>query len=128
MMRFINEFLHLIGLDVDLSYSSSGFLLMTCAILLLSTIAYISFINIVIYFISLYIIEHKFFLDKVSKYPRILKLLGWYRKIRISFIIYCGAVCRRQEKHIILFLVSLGGVIWTCYKVIIILSTSSAVG
>ena len=99
----------LTGLGINVTPDSSPIVLLLSSVLVLSLIAFLSFINIGIYLISLHITNHKLFLDKISKWDILLKLLNIYRKTRIGFIMF----------EIILFFVSQGSVIWLCYRVII---------
>ena len=111
-MNYLNQFLEFLGIHANLSEDSSPILLLLSCIFILSVIAMLSFINILIYLGVLYITEHKLFLDKISKYSLLTKLLSIYRKTRMSFLIF----------EILLLLTNLSSVIWLCYRVIITIS------
>ena len=64
MTKFI-EFLNSFGLNV--SEDSSNLLLFACSICILAIVAFLSVVNIMLYFGVIYIFDRKEFLSKVSK-------------------------------------------------------------
>ena len=105
-MEFINLILKLLGLDVVLDDETSPFLVFVSGIFCMSLITLLSFINILIYTVILYITEHKLFLDKINKYPFLVKVIGYYRKTRLSFLII----------EVLFFTFSLLAIIYLSYK------------
>ena len=108
-MENLINFLHYLGINVEINNSTSPIVLLACCILVLNTIGLLCFVNIMIYISILYITEHKIFLDKISKYILLVKIVNLYRKTRIAFIIF----------EVVLFFFSIGMVIWFCIRIII---------
>ena len=95
-------------LGIAVSSESSPIVLVLASILILSSVALLSFINIGIYLFSLHLSNNKWLLDKVSNSRILLKLLNIYKKTRIGFIVF----------EVTLFLVSQSNIIWFCFKCI----------
>ena len=108
-MKNLMNLLHYLGISIDINNSTSPIVLLAFSILGLSTIGLLCFVNILIYISILYITEHKIFLDKISKYILLVKIVNLYRKTRIAFIIF----------EVVLFFFSIGSVIWFCFRIII---------
>ena len=108
MMNFLDQILHFIGISVDINESSSPIVLLAYSILGLNTIGLLCFVNIILYISVIYITEHKLFIDKISKYTVLFKLLNIYRKTRFGFLLF----------EVILFLFSIGFVIWLCLRLL----------
>lgn len=107
-MKELIDLLKLLGVHVNISESSSPILLFACSILVLSIIALFCFINILLYFTILHITDNKLLLDKLSRYIILVKIINLYRQTRIAYLLF----------EVILFLVSLGSVIWLCSRVV----------
>ena len=114
-MEIINYFLKLleyIGINIQLTETSNPWLTFACGILCLAFICLWCFVNILMYFISLYILETKYFLDIISKYEFLLKFLNFFKSIRLYYIL----------SESIAFIFAMGFIIFLCLKVIIKLS------
>lgn len=107
-MKEVMEFLSNFGIHVNISESSDPILLLCCSILVLAIVALFSFIQVLLYFGVLYITDHKYIIDKISKYSKLVKIMNIYKNTRIGYIIF----------EIILFLVCIFFIIWLCLKVI----------
>ena len=107
-LEILQNFFKLLGLNVELNDSTSPLLLFACVVFVLSFIALLCFINILFYFTVFYITEHKIFLDKISKYTFLLKIVNWYKKMRLAYVIF----------DILLFLVNMIGLLWFSFKLI----------
>ena len=107
-MQNITDFLRLLGINITINDSTSPIVLFACVILVLSIIALLCFINIVIYFTVLYLTEHKIFIDKISEYKYILKIINIYRKTRLPYLLF----------EIILYLICSCSIIWFCIRII----------
>lgn len=83
-MNVFFQFLQTLGINV--SADSDPHLLFICSLFVLAILSMVSFINMLIYCVVLYIKEHKLFLEKISKYKLLSKLVPFYRKTRISFL------------------------------------------
>jgi hypothetical protein len=77
------------------------------SILVLSIIAFFCFINILIYFSILYIIDKKI-MDRLSKNTILLRIATFYKQTRVYYIVI----------EVIFFIISLGTVISLCLKLI----------
>lgn len=85
-MKNLFEWLNTFGIYVD--ESAPPIVLLALYYLILSVFILLNVINI-IYLLSLYIVTHEKFLSKIPvKYIYIHKFILFYKKIRISFIIY----------------------------------------
>ena len=107
-MEFIKLILNWVGIDIEINDETSPLLLFFCAIFCMSLLTLNSFLKILIYLINLYITEHKLFLEKINKYPYLTKLLNYYRKTRLSFLIF----------EILFFTCSLIYIAYLCFKII----------
>ena len=108
-MKILSDFLRLFGFNVELGDSSSPIFVFACCVLVLNIVGLLCFINVLIYFGAIYIIDHKVFLDKISKYPYLLKFVYYYRNLRVSFLIF----------DVIFFFLSIGIVIWLCSRLVL---------
>ena len=108
IMNFFFQFLQTLGINVNAN--SDPHLLFICSLFVLAILSMVSFINMLIYCVVLYITEHKLFLEKISKYKLLSKLVPYYRKTRISFLIL----------ELLIFLGCLSSIIVLCYKFIYI--------
>lgn len=111
-MKTVMEFLSSFGIHINISESSEPIVLVCASILILSIIAMLSFIKIFMSFAVFYISDNKYFMDKISKYKILLKIMGYYKKTRIGYIFF--DVC--------LFLVCMFSIIWLCIKILSILT------
>lgn len=107
-MNILMDFLKLFGINVNINENTSPFLILLCCILVLNIIGLLCFINFLLYFVVIYITEHKILLDKISDKPYLLKVLNIYKKMRFSYLIF----------DISLFFISIGSVIWLCSRII----------
>lgn len=79
------EILNKIG--VPLTPNSPPYLIMSCVTLFLAIICLISFVNIMFYFLAMYLLNHEKLLNVLPKWPFLLKLLKFYNSLRITFIL-----------------------------------------
>ena len=105
MDKFI-EFLN--GWGIHVQSDSSHLFLFACSILILAVVTLFSFINIMLYFGVLFLFDNTEFLNKLSQWPILLKLLYYIKKVRTPLFYF----------EIILFLASLGSIIWLCLSLI----------
>lgn len=82
-MKEFFYFFNLLGIPV--SGNSSPILLFACVILVLTIVILLYFINIILYISVLYVLEHKYIIDKLTKYFYLNKLISFYGKSRL----YC---------------------------------------
>lgn len=108
-MKILTDFLNLFGIHVNISENSSPFLILLCCILVLNIVGLLCFINFLLYFVVIYITDHKILLDKITNKPVLIKLLNVYKKMRLSYLIF----------DILLFFISIGSVIWLCGRIIL---------
>lgn len=108
-MRMLSDFLNLFGFNVNLSESTSPIIMFLCCIVVLNIVGLLCFVNALLYFTVIYIIDHKIFIDKISNKPYLLKIVNLYRKMRFSFLLF----------DILLFFISIGSVIWLCSRIIL---------
>lgn len=86
-MKNLFEWLNTFGIYVD--ESAPPIVLLALYYLILSVFILLNVINIIMYLLSIYIVSHEKFLSKIPvKYIYIHKFILFYKKIRISFIIY----------------------------------------
>nr|YP_010697859.1 hypothetical protein P1Q01_mgp06 [Phellinidium ferrugineofuscum]WCF76820.1 hypothetical protein [Phellinidium ferrugineofuscum] len=104
----IIAFLKYLGIHVNVNEFSSPILLFACSILIMSILALIIFIQIILYFAIKHITDDKVLLDKISKYTLLFKIFNMYRQTSIFFILF----------EVLLFLYSMGIIIWLCFSVI----------
>ena len=78
------DFLNKIG--IHLQPDSPPLLIFSYSIFSLALLCLISFIMIILYIIVIYICEHEYLLNKVKDKPRLLKLIKFYKNIRIVYI------------------------------------------
>ena len=96
-MSEIIKYLSSWGVHVNISESSDPMLLLCCSILVLAIVSLISFIQVLFYFCVLYITDHKYIVDKISKYSWLVQIMSLYKKMRISYILF----------EVLLFLISI---------------------
>lgn len=106
------QFLSSWGIHVNLNGSSDPMLVLFCCILALSIVSLISFIQVLFYFLVLYITDHKYIIDKISKYIVLVKIMNIYKQTRIVYIIF----------EVLIFLLCILFIIWLCVRVIYSLS------
>ena len=105
MSNFL-EFLNSIGIHVN--ENSAPILLFACSIWILAIVSMLCFINIMFYFSILYILDNEKVLIKLSQWPFLIKIINFYKSIRTGFIVF----------ELILFIISLGSIIWLCSRII----------
>lgn len=91
-----------------ISESNQAIFLFALSILLISSVCMLCAIQIIIYLLVLYVLEHKSVLDKLSKYPLLLKIINLYRKTRIYYIVF----------EIIFFFTTLSMIIYLCSRLV----------
>jgi len=109
--NILTKVLNYLGFNIVIDKNSSPILLICGIILFAALLCLWCFINIMLYMVSLYVIETKYFLDKISKYPLLLKLLKYYRHIRVAYIIF-------EVFGVFVFCFKLGGIIYFCVRII----------
>lgn len=72
-MDYFNIILNIVG--ITLTQESSDIVRLLSCILVLSVIAFLSFLNIAIYLIALYITKHPLFLDQISQWKFLVRIL-----------------------------------------------------
>lgn len=107
-MKKLLIFLNNLGILVPIDESSSPIVLFALCILVLSVVSLLCFINILLYFMILYITEHKILLDKLPTNVLFIKILNFYKQTRIFFIFVA----------VTLLVFSLCSIIYLCSKVI----------
>jgi hypothetical protein len=112
VMKDVMEYLSSFGIHVNISESSEPIVLVCTSILILSIISLISFIQIFLSLAVLYISDHKYIMDKISKYSILVKIMSFYKQSRIGYILF--EVC--------LFLLCMFSIIWLCIKILYILT------
>ena len=86
-MKNLLEFINYFGISVD--ESTPGIVLFAGYYLILSVFILLNVFNISMYLLSIYIVSHEKFLNKIpEKYGFILKSITFYKNIRIGFIIF----------------------------------------
>ena len=105
-MEIIFEFFK--HFNIILNNENETIVLLLSAFFVLLLIGTLSIINIGIYILALYITNHKLFLEKISKWPILVKYLNIYRKTRVGFIMF----------EICMFLFCQGCVLWLCLRII----------
>ena len=108
MLSFF-DFINLNGFPIN--ESSSPLLILFCVILVFSFLGLWSVFNISIYLLSLYILSNKELLRKLEekKYHYVIKIISFYKGVRIGFIIF--------EFLVLVF--SLVYIISICYRLIL---------
>lgn len=104
LIRVLDSF----GIHVDLSTPQSPLFLFAVSILVFSVIGLVCFIQILIYLVVIYVSDHPILLDKISKYPILVRIFKLYKTTRIAYLLL--------ESGFLLF--SLGSIIKLCLKVI----------
>lgn len=105
----MNNFINILNyLGISVSIESNPVLLFLYVILLFAILGLFSFFNIVIYLGVLYLSNNRLLLDKISKWPLLVKLLNIYKKTRIAFIIF----------EVFFFLFCQCSIIWFCFRFI----------
>ena len=85
-MLNIFDLLNTLGIHID--NSAPDIVLLGLSFFILSSIGVCTVINILIYLLSIYIVSHEKFLNKIpSKYVYVHKFINFYKNVRISFII-----------------------------------------
>ena len=83
-MKTLMDFLQLFGINVNITESSSPIYLLACCIFVLNIVGLFCFINVTGYFISIYLIN-KYNVEE--RYPKYQKLIRYFEKSRILFVI-----------------------------------------
>nr|QCI56443.1 hypothetical protein [Hypsizygus marmoreus] len=78
------------NLGKDISNDAEPIILYSFSMFTLTLIALVCFINVIGYFISLYLI-HKYDID--NKYPKLKRLIKYYEKYSFTIILIEGGVC-----------------------------------
>ena len=90
-MKDLLVFLNTYGLYLD--ESAPSIVLLAFYFLILSIFMLLNVINIGIYLLSIFIVSHEKFLNKIpSKYVYIHKLIIYYKNIRIGYILFEGVL------------------------------------
>ena len=92
----------------NISDANQPLFLLALSILCLSSVCMFCGIQIIIYLLVLYSIEYKGVLDKLSKYPYMLKIINLYKNTRLYYLLF----------EIILFFISLGLIIYLCSRLV----------
>lgn len=107
-MKQFFEFLEYLGIHVN--ESSSPILLFACVILVLSSVALLCLVNIVFYYITMFILDNKKLIDIIRRKmpPFVIKILHLYKKTRIVYVI---------TEFIFLF-ICIGSIAWLCFRIV----------
>ena len=97
------------GFSLNPSAYTSPVFLLSCSILIFSLVALFCFVNIILYFAVLYILENKSLLEKVSQYKLLVKIINFYKNIRLFYLLV----------EILLFIFCFSAIISYCIRVII---------
>lgn len=113
MTKYFQEILHILNnyeeyLLSGISESNQNIFLLALSILILSSICMLCGIQVIIYLLVLYVLEHKVVLDKLSKYPILLKIINLYRKTRLYYLLF----------EIIFFFTTLSMIIYLCSRLV----------
>lgn len=100
------EFLNWIGISI--SDSSPPILILAYVFIVLAVISILCSINILIYLLINKIVEHPKILEKLSKWSILIKLLNFYKNIRLFYVIF----------DILLLIYCLINIIRLCIKII----------
>ena len=107
MKQFL-EFLEHFGIHVN--ESSSPVLLFACCVLLLSSVALLCLVNIVFYFVTMFILENKKVIDIITRKmpPFIIHILNFYKKTRIGYVIM----------EFIRLFICIGSIAGLCFRIV----------
>ena len=108
-MDYVISLINMLGFNVELNDSTPNILLFACVVFVFAMMALLCFVNIMLYFFAIYITEHKLFLDWISKYSLLLKIVNFYNKTRMAYLLF----------EIVLFLANLGGILYLTLFIII---------
>ena len=86
-MEKLDLLLNWLGISLVENATDSPVFLLSACVLIFSIIALLCAINIIFYFTVLYLVENKTLLEKISKYKIILKLVNFYKKITMFYLI-----------------------------------------
>jgi hypothetical protein len=88
-MNNVNLFYSILNtIGIPLTPESPSVLIFACAILSLAIICFLSFINILFYLASIYVLSHDVFLSRLPNWPLLLKVLNFYKSTRVAFIVF----------------------------------------
>lgn len=88
-MSNINLFYNILNtFGIPLTPDSPPELIFACAILVLAVISLLSFINILIYLASIYILNSNKFLNILPNIQILFKILNFYKSTRVAFIFF----------------------------------------
>jgi hypothetical protein len=79
----LNFILNKLGIGMSIPEGSEALTKYTFGVLLLSLIALLSFINVLGYFLSFYLLQRYNITDK---YPKLKKIVGYYEKSSLLFV------------------------------------------
>jgi hypothetical protein len=113
MPNNINFFDLLNKIGIPLTPDSPPVLIYSCVIFVLAILCLLSFVNIMIYFTSLYVLNHEKLISRLPNWPILFKLLKLSNSFRISLIIF----------EIVLFLVCISTIIYGSWQVISVMFT-----
>lgn len=105
-MQIFIDLLNSLGMNV--SSNSSPLILFLIVIIGFALLGMLSVLNIGIYLAVLYLSNNKLFLDKISEWTILNRILNIYKKTRIVFI----------QFEILMFLFCQCSIIWFCLKFI----------
>lgn len=113
MTKYLQDLLYIVNnyeeiLLSNISDANQPLFLLALSILCLSSVCMFCAIQIIIYLFVLYSIEHRGILDKISKYPYMLKLINFYKNTRLYYLLF----------EIILFFTSLGFILYLCSRLV----------
>lgn len=75
-------------MGVNLNESSSAIVNLCLANLIFSTVSLLCVLNILLYLVVLYVSDRLDLISLISKYRFLSKLFGFYRKTRISYLVF----------------------------------------
>jgi hypothetical protein len=105
----MNNFINILNsLGISVSLHSSPILLFLYLIVFFAILGLLSIINVIVYLGVLYLGNSRLFLNKLKKWPFLLKLFNIYKRTSIYFII----------SELCFFLFCQCSIIWFCLKFI----------
>ena len=101
------------NIGIPLTPDSPPILIFSCAILTLAVICLLSFVNILFYLMSIYILTNDMFLKRLPNWPLLLKVLNFYKSTRVAFIVF----------EALIFIISITGIIVGSWQVVSVMYT-----
>lgn len=109
-MKNIFELLNSFGLHININENTSPIFFIGLGFLIFNLIVLFSVLNISFYLISIYLINtNKYLATKSSTYPYIQKIIKFYSRTRIGFILL----------ELMFLLGSLGYMIYACIRILV---------